>query len=148
MKRAILGLVLMVGVTACTPRQGAKYLEAWFSGHQAEATAAVTEYEATKADATAGRHCAEWYDLAIEAGFTPENWKEPLARIMWGESMCNPRADNSSSTADGLTQIVRGTWLSSCPDLEYSLRYDPATNLACAYRISGGGHYWGAWETY
>jgi hypothetical protein len=152
MKRiTALAVLALVVLTACTPAQGARWLADWIGASpekQAMMIQAKEGYEATKAEATAGLHCEEWYDFAIEAGFTPEQWKEPVARVMWRESMCNPNADNSSSTADGLMQIVRGTWLSSCPDLPYAMRYDPQTNLDCAYRVSGGGHYWRPWVTY
>lgn len=144
-KRAILGVVAVVALAACTPSQGARYLEAWFSGHQAEATAAVADYEAVKADATAGRPCAQWYDIAIEAGFTPEQWKEPVSRIMYRESHCNPMADNPTSTARGLMQELR-MWADDCGGT-YEDLHDPVFNINCAahiYEVQG----WRAWATY
>lgn len=146
---SVLALVLVLGLTTgCSLKQMEDYFAKVPIVGQLVADQAVAAYEATKAEATAGHHCPEWYDAAMDAGFTPEQWKEPLSRIMYRESMCNPLANNNSSTADGLTQIVRGTWLSSCPDLNYGDRYIGEVNLQCAFRVSGGGHYWGPWVTY
>jgi len=144
--RILAAPVLVLCLAGCGDRQFLRYVEAVMSGHEAEAKAAALEYEAIRAEATAGHHCPQWYDLAMQAGFTPQQWKEPLSRIMYRESQCNPNADNAISTANGLTQIVVGTWRSSCPDIPYT-PYDPTANLDCAYRIwrSSG---WTPWATY
>lgn len=105
-------------------------------------------YSAWVADGTAGEPCPQWFETAMSVGFTVEEWKEPLARIIRAESNCDPGAANGESTADGLTQILDGTWRGSCPHLDISLKFDPRANLECAYYVSGGGENWNPWVTY
>jgi hypothetical protein len=144
--RILAAPALVILLAGCGDRQWLKYVDAVLSGHKAEADVAALEYEAERAEATAGHPCPQWYDLAMQAGFTSEQWKEPLSRIMYRESMCNPNADNPDSTANGLVQIVVGTWRSSCPDIPYA-PYNPTANLDCAFNIwrSSG---WTPWATY
>jgi len=77
------------------------------------------------------------------------NWDVHIAEaVMRAESGCNPNATsrpNWNGTVDrGLFQVnsIHADMVSSLSAL-----YDPATNVATAYRIySGGG--WGRWTTY
>ena len=52
------------------------------TGHETDAKAAVALYEAERADATAGRPCAEWYDVATSAGFNAEQWRYPISTVI------------------------------------------------------------------
>lgn len=132
MRRLILaGCILLL--PACSPGKAAEWLQ-WFSQDPVAASDWAHQYEQTRATATAGRPCSQWYDLAWEAGFSPEQWRSPLSGFMFRESRCNPSAKNPSSSASGLLQIVKGTWLSSCKDLPYE-PFDPALNLQCAFRL-------------
>jgi len=111
----------------------------------------VSNYQAWHDDATAGHPCEQWFDLAMEAGFTVEQWKNPMSRIMNAESGCNPRAQNSSSSAAGLMQEL-AMWLDDCNGLFGGTGtredfYNPWWNLQCAHHIwevQG----WPAWSTY
>lgn len=88
--------------------------------------------------------CKEWYWHAMEAGFTDAQWREPLSRIMFRESHCQPGAHNPSG-ASGLTQVMP-MWADDCGGVPSDL-FDPAFNLRCAHHVwevSG----WGAWSTY
>ena len=147
MRRLIPVLAIVLACTGCTNKQWLSYVSAVLDGHRAEADAAALAYEAERAADTAGRPCPEWYDLARSAGFTGAQWREPLSRILFRESRCDPNADNPTSTASGAAQIVVGTWRASCPDMPWSMRYDAETNLACAYQVwlRGG---WSHWATY
>lgn len=146
MKRLIC-LAFVVLLTACTPTQLARYWAAKAEGGEvaAQADAAAQEYLAVKAQATAGRPCAEWYDYAIEAGFTPEQWMEPISRIMYRESHCIPTADNPTSSALGLMQHLR-FWAERC-GIPYETLVDPATSLRCAF-VTYQQQGWGAWATW
>ena len=145
-KRAVVGLVALVSLAACTPNQQARFWAAVLDGHETEARAAAAEYGAVKAEATAGRPCAEWYDLAIEAGFTPEQWREPVSRIMYRESHCNPTADSPISSARGLMQELI-MWADDCGGT-YEDLHDPVFNLNCAAQVIYPQQGWGAWSTY
>lgn len=146
----VAAVVIMAGSTAaCTPSQFLRYVDAVMNGHEAEAKAAVADYEATRAEATAGRPCAEFYDVAISAGFTPDDWKYPIAAvIMPRESRCNPSAVGPTDDW-GLMQI-HGTWVGAlcgagiaCSRQEL---LDPETNLKAA-KFVHGAQGWGAWST-
>jgi len=157
MKKLIgLGAVCLA-LLGCTPTQ-----VAWHVSHltaiaqetdpakkqelQSDYDQVVANYQATYDEATTGHPCEQWFDLAMEAGFTPEQWKEPVSRIMNRESGCNPSAQNSSSSAAGLMQELE-MWLDDCGGTTHSDFYDPAFNLNCAYHIytiQG----WQAWATY
>jgi soluble lytic murein transglycosylase-like protein len=151
MQRKLLGVIGALAITAaaCTPSQFLRYVDAVMTGHEAEAKAAVAIYEAERADATAGRPCAEWYDVALSAGFTADQWREPISRVMHRESMCDPGAVGPTDDW-GLMQI-HGPWVGSlcgagiaCTRAEL---LDPETNLRAAMFVYGAQG-WGAWTTY
>lgn len=86
--------------------------------------------------------CAQWYDEAMAAGFTDEQWNT-VDRIMWGESNCIPSAHNRSG-ATGLMQIMPSTARSVCPPGDL---YDPMHNLVCAVHVKAAQG-WNAWSVY
>lgn len=84
--------------------------------------------------------CAEWRDLALSVGWTPEEWTT-LNRVLWVESRCLPHAYNgNTATGDasyGLTQVnmigeLGPSRVERCGLTSYDDLFDPATNLACA----------------
>lgn len=88
---------------------------------------------------TTGR-CAEWFAMALAAGFTHEQWVR-LAPIMYRESRCQPTAYNRSG-ASGLLQIMP-MWAPHC-GVTRSQLFDASTNLRCGVhilRVQG----WQAW---
>jgi Lysozyme like domain len=88
--------------------------------------------------------CSQWAQTALDAGWTRSQWYEPVARIMWAESWCNPNAYNGRSGVAGLLQI-HPLWRAD-PECDVDL-YDPYLNLRCAlhvYHVQG----WSAWVTY
>ncbi len=88
--------------------------------------------------------CSQWAQLALDVGFSKSQWYEPMARIMYRESMCSAGAYNPSG-ASGLMQVMAG-WADDCGGSPSDL-FDPHFNLRCArhvYNVQG----WGAWSTY
>ena len=145
MRRITAVIALVLGLSACTPTQYARYLAAIPVIGQETADQVAADYFAQKAAAIEGRPCAEWYDLAIEAGFTPEQWREPVSRIMWGESRCNPLADSPISSARGLMQHL-SWWAPRCGGT-YEDLHDPTFSLRCAYKTYQDQG-WGAWSAF
>lgn len=152
MKRLIAGLLLVGALTACTPNQQATFQAALAAvgltedpADDAALKAGVDGYLATRAAMTAGRPCAQWYDAAIEAGWSPEEWPT-ISRVMYRESMCTPTADNNSSSARGLMQIL-DDWIGPC-GITYADLHDPLLNLRCALHIERHGGGWSNWVTY
>lgn len=74
----------------------------------------------------------------------PDDAETGAIRVARCESGLDPAADNPTSSALGLFQIVRGTW-NAYADREWS-RTDPLHNTLTAYRIwkSDGGS-WRQW---
>jgi hypothetical protein len=146
MQRRLLGVIgaLALTASACTTSQYLRYVDAVMNGHEADAKTAVAQYEAERADATAGRPCAEWYDVAISTGWTPDQWRSPMARTMWGESNCNPGA-RSPAGAIGLMQVMP-MWADDCGGTVEML-YDPEFNLACALHVLNVSS-WNAWDAW
>jgi Transglycosylase SLT domain len=104
----------------------------------------VANYQAFHDEATAGHPCEQFFDLAMEAGFTIEQWKNPMSRIMNAESGCSPSAYNRSG-ATGLMQIMK-MWADDCGGTPADL-FDPVFNINCAFhvwQVQG----WPAWSTY
>ena len=144
MKRiAALGFIVLVS-TGCLPHQLERYWEAKAQGGEvaAQADAMANAYLATKAEATAGRPCAQWYDLALDVGWTAEQWANPMARVMWGESNCRPDAYNRSG-ASGLMQVMP-MWRDDCGGGDL---FDPRFNLTCALHVLNVSS-WQAWSAY
>lgn len=91
-----------------------------------------------------GTACEQWSDTALAAGWTVDQWYDPLSRIMARESNCDPGAYNSSG-ASGLLQIMPD-WADNCGGSPDDL-FDPWFNLSCGLVVlSAQG--WGAWSTY
>jgi len=89
--------------------------------------------------------CSQWAQTALDAGWTKDQWYEPVARIMYAESRCDPSAYNGASGVTGLMQIMP-FWADDCGGWPSKL-YEPWFNLRCAlhvYHVQG----WGAWVTY
>jgi len=88
--------------------------------------------------APADSRCAEWFTVALDAGFTPDEWPV-VDRIMWCESKCQPAAYNRSG-ASGLMQIM-GFWHHGRDP------FDPATNLVMAHEVYETQG-WRAWSCF
>jgi hypothetical protein len=88
--------------------------------------------------APADSRCAEWFSVALDAGFTEEQWPT-VDRLMWCESNCQPKAYNRSG-ASGLMQIMPMHHHGRDP-------FDPATNLVMAHEVYERQG-WRAWSCY
>jgi Lysozyme like domain len=144
--RRLLPLAVVFVLTACTPGQFLRYVDAKLSGdptRSAQADIAAESYLAQRAQLTAGRPCPDWYDWAVEAGFRPDQWSV-VSRLMAAESGCTPTAYNSSG-ATGLMQVLK-SWAGSCGGVPADL-FDPAFNLACAHHVYEAQGY-SAWSTF
>jgi len=148
----VFALTVITAGCVLTPRQ----LTRWVNWHEAQPRRAVAwlcgnwPSECRPPDppsvptGPAGLPCVQWYDEAIAAGWTDAQWREPVARIMWAESRCNPSAYNGASGVAGLMQIHPLWRADSVCDVDL---YDPYLNLRCAlhvYDVQG----WQAWVTY
>lgn len=145
MKLRALALALVVAAStfACTGGQQLEWLAAHLAGHGAEADAAARQFEAERAEDTAGLPCAEWYDTARWVGWDRDQW-HTVARTMRGESMCNPNAHNPSG-ATGLMQVMP-MWADDCGGVPSDL-YDPEFNLKCALHVLDVSS-WAAWSAH
>jgi hypothetical protein len=90
--------------------------------------------------------CEQWSDVALAAGWTEAQWREPVARIMYAESRCDPGAYNGASGVTGLMQIHPLWWNSGASKCSGD-RYDPYSNLLCAHYVYEQQGF-GAWVTY
>lgn len=151
MRRITAAIALAFALSACTPAQMAWYSAFHDAGGDAAAAidATVAQYAAERDAATAGRLCVDWYDYAIEVGFTPEQWAEPISRIMWRESRCNPGA--VGPTDDWGIMQIHGPWVGAlcsagiaCSRAEL---LDPSVNLRAAFYVYGVQG-WRAWMAY
>ena len=107
------------------------------------ARAVIAEEEAV----TAGHECPQWYGLAMEQGWHPEQWPT-LSRVMDAESSCNPSAKNPSSSASGLLQILAGhTGPGSRCGGDRSMLFIAEWNLWCGSLVLRDQG-WDAWVTY
>lgn len=104
---------------------------------------AAEEAAAQQASIDAARafhgQCGEWHDLAIEVGWTEEEW-EWLSGTIYRESRCQAGAWNGADA--GLSQInkVHQQWLSDMGWNHPDDMFDPRKNLTFAlmlYRESG-----------
>jgi len=78
--------------------------------------------------------CGEWHDLAIDVGFTEEEWPN-VSQIIWKESRCTTDAWNGHDA--GLTQInqIHSEWLSQMGYSHPDDMFDPRINLEFAYKL-------------
>ena len=79
-------------------------------------------------------NCGEWHDLAIDVGFTEEEWPT-LSKVIWKESRCTVDAWNGADS--GLTQInkIHSEWLSQMGYTFPDDLFDPRINLEFAYKL-------------
>lgn len=137
---------LVVSTAACTPNQVAYWQHRIDA---AKATADPADDAKVISDLKTippppNTDCKEWFWHAIEAGFTPGEWINPVSWIMERESRCFPGAHNPSGAA-GLMQEMP-MWAAACGGTVEDL-YDPLFNLHCAVHIHDVSG-WGAWSTY
>lgn len=78
--------------------------------------------------------CGEWHDLAIDVGFTEEEWPN-VSQIIWKESRCTTDAWNGHDA--GLTQInqIHTEWLNQMGYSHPEDMFDPRMNLEFAYKL-------------
>ena len=78
--------------------------------------------------------CGEWHDLAIDVGFTEEEWPK-VSQIIWKESRCTTDAWNGHDA--GLTQInqIHTEWLNQMGYSHPDDMFDPRKNLEFAYKL-------------
>jgi len=142
LRRLLAALAALTLTTACTPNLLTRWWELRATD-PALAEEVAHNYLAQRAELTAGRSCAQWFDLAVEQGWPLEQWPT-MARVMWGESRCDPDAYNRSG-ATGLMQVMP-MWADDCGGAPADL-YDPAFNLACALHVHEAQG-WTAWSAY
>lgn len=83
--------------------------------------------------APAGSKCGQWFDEALEAGWSADQWPI-LDAIMWRESRCQPDVYNGRGRdkSYGLLQLnVRAhrSWVRPLVDGDFTRLWDPVTNL-------------------
>jgi hypothetical protein len=88
---------------------------------------------AADADAPTGSKCGQWFDEALTAGWSPEQWPI-LDAIMWRESRCDPTVYNGRGRdrSYGLLQLnmkAHRAWVSPLVDADFTRLWDPVTNL-------------------
>jgi soluble lytic murein transglycosylase-like protein len=88
--------------------------------------------------APAASSCPQWYGLALEVGWSPDDW-QTLDRVMWCESRCDEHAHNPSG-ASGLLQVMPMHWHGRNP-------YDARTNLTIGLEVRQLQG-WRAWSCY
>lgn len=81
--------------------------------------------------------CGEWHDLAMSVGWHEDEWST-LSTVLWKESRCDPSAWNGHDA--GLSQInqIHTAWLAEMGYEHPDDMFDPALNLAFAYRLYSG----------
>lgn len=79
-------------------------------------------------------NCGEYHDLAIDVGFTEEQWPK-VSQIIWKESRCTTDAWNGHDA--GLTQInqIHTKWLNEMGYSHPDDMFDPRKNLEFAYKL-------------
>lgn len=167
--RKIILIVLLAAATACTPTEARRWWEvynehpvgavrfakcvtsrpkAWHHpGHvryecRRLGRQAQREWNQAHAQWVPDTSCSQWAQTALDAGFTKDEWYEPVARIMWAESRCDPSAYNH---VIGLMQI-QPDWADDCGGWPSKL-YEPWFNLHCAVYVKNVQG-WSAWVTY
>lgn len=83
--------------------------------------------------APAGSKCGEWFDEALAAGWSVEQWPI-LDAIMWRESRCRPDVYNGRGRdrSYGLLQLnmrAHRSWVRPLVDGDFTRLWDPVTNL-------------------
>lgn len=81
--------------------------------------------------------------LSSEAGLDPDTMLAIARAESWDGTKLDPMADNPTSTADGIFQIIDGTWAAfRCEGVKKNA-YD---NVRCAVKIAStsGLHHWDA----
>jgi hypothetical protein len=156
MKRLLIAAAAALALTACTPEQLTTYSQV--TGHQLSTTdfnnlltlpdvpmrltdGRMIHPDGTVTTPTIGGRCAEWYGMALAAGFTHAQWLR-LAPIMYRESRCQPGAYNRHGGASGLLQIMP-MWAKSC-GIGRAQLLEAWSNLRCGVyilRVQG----WQAW---
>lgn len=149
MLKRLLGVTAIITLFAgCTPAQH----QFWASWFEKDPVAAKPELDkAIKAEVRQGAafqkapswsNCPQWYDEAMAAGFSPNQWGQ-LDHIMYRESRCIPTAYNRSG-ASGLVQIMP-MWADDC-GVTRSMLFNGSVNMRCArhiLQVQG----WSAWAT-
>jgi hypothetical protein len=141
-KLAALGLVVMM-TAGCNDRDRAL----WAAWHAVDPVAALAFAEQVRVEeeaAAAHGRCGEWHDLAIQVGWTEEQWPT-VDRIMFRESRCDPNAYHPKYGASGLMQVL-ARYTDDCGGNPGDL-FDPAFNLTCSLWILGEQG-WSAWSTW
>lgn len=104
----------------------------------ASATATAPAVRQSVPTAPADSSCPQWYSLALEVGWSPEQWPT-LDRLLWCESRCDEHAHNASG-ASGLLQVMPMHWHGRDP-------YDARTNLTIGLEVLERQG-WRAWSCY
>jgi hypothetical protein len=83
--------------------------------------------------APAGSKCGQWFDEALEAGWSADQWPI-LDAIMWRESRCKPEVYNGRGRdrSYGLLQLnmrAHRSWVRPLVDGDFTRLWDPVTNL-------------------
>lgn len=104
----------------------------------APVTAAAPAVRETVPTAPADSSCPQWYGLALEVGWSPEDW-QTLDALLWCESRCDEHAYNASG-ATGLLQLMP-FWHKGRD------AYDARTNLTIALDVKALQG-WRAWSCY
>jgi len=140
---------IIIGTTGCTPDQ----VQYWLHRRDAAiATADMTDDQTLITDLNAvdsiqpkGTDCEQWFWYALEAGFTVQEWVNPVSWIMERESNCLPYVVNHNGGASGLMQVMP-MWADDCGGTPTML-LDPMFNLRCAVHIKIVQG-WPAWSTF
>lgn len=99
---------------------------------------APAERVSTTTTAPVASQCPQWYGLALEVGWAPEQW-ETLDALLWCESRCDDHAHNPSG-ASGLLQVMPFWWHGRDP-------YDARANLTIGLEVLDAQG-WRAWSCY
>ena len=151
MKRITMIVVLaLAALTGCTPQEVAAWKH-WLVTDPVAAQAALANVKPihvqpsapVPANAPMGSKCGQWYDEAMNAGFSFNQWRT-VDRIMWRESRCQEGAHNRAG-ANGLMQLM-AMWADDCGTTVSGLRQG-AINLRCARHVLDVQG-WDAWSTY
>lgn len=117
------------------------HLGIWRSGSAASPAPASPALDAPSTPSLAVGRCSQWTPLAAQVGW-PTSTLEWLSGIMWRESGCNPNAHNTVGNDDSYSLLQINTKGALWGELQWrcGLTYkdqllDPATNLACGYKL-------------